>query len=265
MVINDLVQPVVYKLRQRTDLMSSMPYYIALAILDLTQNISFEQLKQTGPLANFIVNQAEYPVQGYDINGVTGNPFVSAVDHKITFIDAWFVYFTPSGVITPGQSTGKEIDKRDLRVVEPMSKILGIPSLYTIHGAKTNNGKIIVGQMPDNPYACQMRYQRQHPFNIPFGKVVNAINNSVLSNDLAQSYVYMEDDWSDIVVMYAAEKCAMDVGMNEIAQTYHQALFGYKDKYGSSMPGLVTVKQTGEQRNTGFNSRALRPIVRRFT
>lgn len=265
MIINNLVQPVVYKLRQRYDLQTSIPYYIALALIDLSENIEIEELKTTGPLANFIVNQAEYPIKGYDINGVQGNPFINAVDHKLTFINSWFVYFDTSGVITPGVSTGKEIDKRDLRVVEPMSKISGIPSLYTLHGDKKNNGKIIVGQMPDNPYACQMRYQRQHPFNVPFGQVMNSLSDSSIMSRVAASEIFMPDDWSDIIVYFAAEKAADDTGMNEIGQLYHQKLFGYKDKHGNEMPGLITVKQTSQERNTLFNSRSMRPVVRRYT
>src|SRR4051812_25623383 len=127
MIINDLVQPVIGKLRQRTEYAGVAPYYIAQTILDLTENIEFEELKVTGPLANFVANVAEYPIKGYDVNGITGNPFINAEDHRITFVNSWFVYFNTSGVPTPGVDTGKNINKRDLLVVEPMSKILGLP------------------------------------------------------------------------------------------------------------------------------------------
>jgi hypothetical protein len=264
MIVNDLVTPVIYKLRQRFDLQTSIPYYIAVAMVDLSMNVEIEELKTTGPLSNFIPMQSEYPMTGYDINGIQGNPFVQAPEDVITFIDSWFIYFDTSGVITPGVSTGKELDKRDLRAVEPMSKILGIPTLYTIQG-KGPQGRIIVGQMPDNPYACQMRYQRQHPFNIPYGQMLQSLGNSTITAKVAASKVYFPDDWSDIITYFAAEKCADDVGMNEISQMYHQKLFGYKDKRGSDMPGLIMAKQTQEERNTLFNSRAMRPVVRRFT
>lgn len=265
MIINDLVGPVIGKLRQRTEFAGIIPYYAAVAILDLTENIEFEELKVTGPLSNFIINQAEYPIAGYDINGKQGNPFINATDHRLTFINSWFIYFDTSGQITLGQSTGYEINKRDLRVVEPMSKILGIPSVYTIHGDKKNKGVIIVGQMPNNPYACQMRYQREHPFNISKGSLLQAQQNTQLASELGASIIFMPDDWSDIIVYYTAEKICDDVGMNEIAANYHQKLFGYKDKYGSIMPGLITVKQTPAERNSSFNSRAMRPVVRRYT
>lgn len=265
MIINDFVGPVIGKIRQRTELIPIIPYYIAIAILDLTENIEFDELDVTGPFGNFIPYKAEYPIKGYDINGIQGNPFVSAVDHRITFVKSWFVYFNTSGQITPGIDTGYEINKRGLRIVEPMSKILGIPSVFTFHGDKKNKGVIIVGQMPDNPYLSQIRYQREHPFNIPTGNILKAKSDTNLSAMLGASEVFMPNDWTDIVVYYTAEKICDDVGMNEIAMNYHQKLFGYKDSRGNDMPGLITVKKTAEERNTEFNSRAMRPVVRRST
>lgn len=265
MIINDLVQPVVGKLRQRTEMTGVLPYYIAQAILDITENIEFEELKTTGPLSKFVQNQAEYPLVGYDPLGKNGNPFINDTDAALTFIASWFVYFDTSGNITPGVSTGKEIDKRDLRVVEPMSKILGLPSLYTIHGSKKNNGKIIVGMMPDSPYACQMRYQKQHPFAIPYKYLLQAQSDPSLANKLGSSEVYLPDDWTDIIVYAAAEKACDDIGLTEIGMQYHQKLYGYKDKHGNNMPGLITVRETAEERNTHFNSRAMRPVSRRYT
>lgn len=256
MIISNLVPAVVSKLRQRTDIAPFVPYYIAQALIDISQNTEFEDLKATGPLVAFTSNVAEYTI--------IGNPFIYPTDYRFTFIDSWFVYFTTGTYYQPGLSTGKEIDKRDLRVVEPMSKILGLPSVYTVQGSNKNNGRLIVGMMPDQAYMTQMRYQRQHPFNIPYSQVVQAQGNADLANKLGQSEVLIPDDWTDIIVYYAAEKACDDIGMNEIGQQYHQKLFGYKDKRGNSMPGMITAKQTEEERNTLFNSRALRPIVRRY-
>jgi hypothetical protein len=256
-VINDLIQPLTSKLRQRTDMSPFYPYYIAQAILDITQNNEFEDLKVTGPLVQFQVKVAEYPI--------LGNPFMLGGDLFLTHIYTWFVYFDPSGVVTPGVSTGKQLDKRHIRIVEPMSKILGIPSVYTQHGSYKNGGKLIVGQMPDNPYSTQMRYQRQHPFSIPYQFVLQANNDASLSSKLGTSFIFLPDDWTEVIVLTAAEKVCDDVGMSEIGQLYHQKLFGYQDKRGNNVAGLINVKQSEEERNSLFNSRALRPIVRRFT
>jgi len=265
MIINDLVNPVVAKIRQRTELIPIIPYYIATAILDLTEDIEIAELAVRGPMSNFVQNQAEYPTQGYDPLGVNGNPFVSATEHRITIVLSWFVWFNTTGSITLGEDTGYEICKRNLRVVEPMSMIGGIPSVFTFFGDKRNKGTIMVGQMPDNPYATRMRYQREHPFTISTDKLAQARADTSLCNQLAASPIMMPYDWNDIIVYYAAEKICDDVGMNEVGQLYHQKLFGYKDKYGSEIPGLIMVKTTRSERDTAYNSRAMRPVVKRYT
>lgn len=257
MIIKDLIQPVVGKLRNRTDLQPYLSHFIALAILDLSENIEFEQLKVVGPLTNFVVGQAEYPL--------SNSIFTNDLSHRITQICSWFIYFNPSGQITPGVDTGKNITGRDLSTVEMMSKILGIPSVYNIVGDKRTNGFVRVGQMPDNPYACQMTYQKQHPFSTGEGTVQSARYDAGAANTLAQSPVYIDDDWAEIVTYAAAEKACDDIGLNEVGQSYHQKLFGYKDKRGNEYPGLITVRQTQQQRASQRNSRAMRPYVRRYT
>lgn len=265
MIINDLLNPFSGKVRGNAIVTQYAQHFIALALLELSQNIEFEELKVTGPLANFVTNIAEYPLQGYDPNGIQGNPFVAATDHRITFINNWFIYFDTSGIITPGVSTGTNINKRDLRVVEPMSKVSGIPSVYTLQGANKNKGVVMVGQMPDHPYATQMRYQRQHPFNVKPGEVQEARLDTITCQRLGQSEIYMPDDWIATIVLLAAYQACDDIGMNDIGQIYHQELFGYKDKRGNELPGIIQVKKTQQQRQSEFNSRALRPVVRRYT
>jgi hypothetical protein len=53
--------------------------------------------------------------------------------------------------------------------------------------------------------------------------------------------------------------------MNDISQQYHQKLFGYKDKYGSDVPGLIKVRESQQERNSGQNERQMQPQVRRYT
>src|SRR5437867_7401912 len=110
MIINDLIPAVIGKLRNRTELSRLIPYFLAQSLLEISENTAFEDLKITGPLANFVPNIAEYPIRGYDVNGINGKPFIFAQDHKRTFIQSWFVWFNTTGTIQLGQSTGKEID-----------------------------------------------------------------------------------------------------------------------------------------------------------
>ena len=200
MIINDLVPAVRSKLRGRTDKDSSIPYYIAQALIDLSTNYEFEELKQTGPLTNFVVNIAEYPTKGYDPSGINGNPFVLSVDDRITFIRSWFTYFDTNGMV-----------------------------------------------------------------NVGYEQILQSLGDSSLTSKIAASKVYMPRDWIEIVILAAAEKACYDIGMNEIGMSYHQQLYGYKDKKGSEYPGIITVKISQQDRQTSFNSRAMRPVVRRYT
>jgi hypothetical protein len=265
MIINDLVQPVVSKLRGRTDVITSIPYYIAQTLIDLSENYEFEELKQTGPLTNFVEDICAYPISGYDPNGINGNPFIQSIEDKITFIRSWFTYFDTNGQVTLGQSTGSVMKDRDIRVVEPMSKISGLPTVYCIRGSYKNNGVILVGFLPDNPYPTQMTYQKQHPFSITFRQVMQSINDPKLSSFLGTSVVMMPDDWTEVIILAAAEKACYDIGLNEIGTQYHQQLYGYKDKKGNEMPGIITVRMTQQDRQASFNERQMRPVVRRFT
>jgi hypothetical protein len=265
MIINDLVPGVIDKLRGRTDKISSCPYYIAQTLIDLSQNYEFEELKQTGPLTNFVTGIASYPLRGYDPLGINGNPFIQSPDDRITFLRNWFIYFDTSGVVIPGVSTGHEIKTRDIRVVEPTSKINGIPTVACISGDYDNYGYILVGFMPDNPYPTQLTYQREHPFNVPYEQVLQSIGNPSLSAQVAGSKVRMPKDWIEIIILAAAEKACYGIGLNEIGMSYHQQIYGYKDKRGSDHPGILTVRESQQDRQASFNSRQLKPVVRRYT
>lgn len=264
MIINDLIPAVISKLRGRTDKVMSCPYYIAQALIDLSQNYEFEELKQTGPLTNFVVNIANYPLQGYDPNGINGNPFIKSPTDRITFLRNWFCYFDTNGQVTVGVSTGNEINSRDIRVVEPMSKITGIPTVCCMSGSYDNYGYILVGFNPDNPYPTQLTYQREHPFECTYEQVLQSINNQSLANIVGTTRIRMPKDWMEIIILAAAEKACYDMGLNEIGASYHQQLYGYKDKRGNEMPGIITVRMSQQDRQASFNSRAMRPVVRKY-
>lgn len=233
MTINELLPSVRKKLRGRDDLDDDIPGYIRDAILDLSQNYEFEELRVTGPLTNFILNQAEYLKEG------SNNPFINPGDKKLTFIVTWFVYYSATVVV--GQSTGMEIKARTPRVVEPTSKIPGLPTYYCILG-----NRIIVGYLPNIAYATQMRYQRQHPF-LPGDK-------------LKETLILMPDDWMEIISYAAAEKGCDDIGLNDIGVLYHQKIYGNPMK---KQPGIIAERLSQQQRDLTYNETQLRPIVRR--
>jgi len=244
MLIKDLIPGIIRKLRNREDLTDAIPGYCKKAILDLTQNYEFDELRFTGPVGNFIINQSEYPRNFFTIPG----------HGYATFIVSWFVYF--DSTVTVGQSTGFPIKYRQPRVVDVMSVIPGLPCAYTQVGEQINAGNLIVGYMPNSNYATYMRYQRQHPFP----EVDD--NSTQGASILATQKVYMPDDWQDIVEYVAASKALDDIGMLDVATLFHQKVYGAPGN--KKMPGIIVERMTQQQRQSDYNERQLRPRVRRY-
>jgi hypothetical protein len=244
LLIKDLIPGVIRKLRNREDLTDVIPSYCKKAILDLTQNYEFDELRFTGPLKNFIINQSEY----------SRSFFVTPGHGYATFVVSWFIYF--DSTVTVGQSTGFPLKYRQPRVVDPMSVILGQPCVYTQVGEQRNAGNLIVGYMPNNNYATYMRYQRQHPF-----PEVDE-NSQQGANILAQQHIYMPDDWQDIIEYVAASKALDDIGMLDVATLFHQKVYGAPGN--KKMPGIIVERMTQQQRQSDYNERQLRPRVRRY-
>lgn len=247
MLIGNLVPGIIKKLRGRDDLTNDIPFYIKKAVLDLSESYEFDELRVSGPITNFTETVSEYPKSGNKC------PFINDSDARLTFVVTWFVWFN-NNTPTLGVDTGYEIKYRQPRVVEPMSKISGIPTFYTQVG-----GLLIVGFLPDQTYATQMRYQREHPFPQLSG------NLSQDAATLNSTQLYMPNDWQDIIEYVAAAKAADDVGMNDIATGYNQRVFGYKDPKGRETPGIIQVRQSQQDRNSTYNERQLRPVVRRYS
>lgn len=253
MIINDLVDGVVDKLRGRRDTVDKIPGWLRKAILDLTESYPFEELALPPVNSNFVTGQSEYPL----------NFFMESLDANlvITRVYSWFRFFTTTGShgqvtgsvnATPfspntssGAVTGSAMKYRERQTVEPGSVISGLPYMWTQHG-KT----LIVAFNPDQNYACYVRCQREHPF---------------VEGNIGASQLFMPRDWQEIVEYAAAEKACDFYGMNEVGQMYHQKLFGYKDKRGNETPGLISVRESQQERNSGQNERQLQPQVRRYT
>jgi len=247
MLVKSLVPGVVRKLRGRTDLTDVIPIYIKKAVLDFSQNYEFDELRYTGPLGHFIQGQSQYPI----------NYFTQEGHDKVTFVVSWFCFFGTSGAIgqtfatnTGTNNTGNNLKYRQPRVVENMSVIPGIPVVYTQVGEQRSIGNYIVGYSPNQNYATYMRYQIEHPFpNDEDAKLIAATN------------IQMPHDWADLIEYAAAEKACDDIGMLEVGTLFHQKLYGNPSK---RTPGLIAERLSMQQRQSEYNNRQLRPMVRRY-
>ena len=247
MLVKTLVPGVVRKLRGRTDLTDVIPIYIKKAVIEFSQNYEFDELRYTGPLSSFTTGQSQYPI----------NTFTQEGHDKVTFIVSWFCFFGSSGTIgttfppsTNNTNTGNVLKYRQPRVVENMSVIPGIPVVYTQVGEQRSIGNYIVGYSPNQNYATYMRYQIQHPFPEDSDPKI-----------IAATYLYMPEDWQDIIEYAAAEKACDDIGMLEVGTLFHQKLYGNPSK---RTPGLIVEKLSTQQRQSEYNNRQMRVMVRRY-
>lgn len=242
MQILDLMPGVKRKLGGNTDADSTSPLWIKDAIKELTETYPFEELKVNGPVVNFEVGKFEYPITFFTNN-----------NEKPTIINSWFVSSTSSisnPVSANSSNTGRYLKYRTIPVLDVMVRTLGTPSKWTRNGLT-----FMIGATPDQSYATQMRYQREHPF----------LCNEFDAGALQQQTVLMPSSWSIILEFHAAMIGAYEKRMLDYAQMYHNTLFGDPDfqKTGRGNPGLVFSRTSNFMRDSSNNERQVQMVVMR--
>lgn len=243
MTINDLMPGVTRKLGGRVDAATNSPLWIKDAVTELTESYPFEQLAVDGPIVQFQVGVNEYPITFFTNN----NEYPS-------IIRSWFVSSTTNTNLTPTASqnntTGRFMKYRTLPVLDVMSKVFGPPSKWT------RNGKnLIVGSCPDQNYATQIKYQREHPW---LCSLFDPVALQVQTVQLPQS-------WSIIVEFLAAKIGAAELRMLDYASDYHTTLYGDPDfkKTGRGNPGLIFARTSNFDRDSSNNERQIQMVVMR--
>lgn len=238
MIVSDLFDGIIAKMGNRTDLAKRIPIWARKAILELTQTYEFEELKVTGPLTTFTANQAEYSKNFFTIN-----------NEDWTDIKSWFLQL-------PTTTVGWEIKGRSLMMVEPLSKISGIPTFWAQHGSL-----LIIGFNPNQAYTTQVRYQRKHPFTPQDQRNISV--NSYDNNE-----IYMPEEWQDVIEFAAAIRGATEERQFDYVNGYRDIVYG-DEKYRLSdgqegNPGLIFGLTSQQYRNKQHNERQLQPIVQRY-
>jgi hypothetical protein len=237
MQIKDLVPGVKRKLGNNDNADAFSPIWIRDSIMELTESYPFNELETIGPVLNFTPGVAKYLVRS-----TTNN------NEKPTIIYSWYVSSTTTISSSNNANTGRYLKYRTQPVVNLMSQNVGIPSKWTKHGAD-----FIIGNCPDQGYAFQLMYQREHPFLCDKFDVVGLQNQDV----------HMPDSWAIIVEFHAAIIGAYELRMNDYAQVYHQALYGDPDfkKTGRGNPGLIFQRTSQYDRDSSQNERQIQMVV----
>lgn len=228
------------KLGGRTDADTNSPLWIKDSIRELTESYPFEELKVNGPIINFQIGIPEYSITTFTNN-----------NEKPTIINSWFVSSTTTlstTISSNNSNTGRYLKYRTIPVLDIMIRTPGQPSKWTRNG---NN--FLVGATPDQAYATQMRYQREHPFLCDeFDPIA-----------LQQQTILMPASWSIIIEFHAAMIGAYEYRMLDYAQTYHSVIFGDPDfqKTGKGNPGLIFARTSNYVRDNSSNERQIQCVV----
>lgn len=246
MQVQDLIAGVTRKLGARTDIANDIPLWIRDAVLELTMSYDFAELQTTGPLVQFTQGVCRYSTAYFTNDG--------EIPTRVT---SWFRF--NSGVPTSIQDTalnGMMLKFRTLPVVEQMSKTIAPPSKYS----RINKNTWIVGPSPDQSYYSFQNYQFKHPFPAA------TKDNDAYLGSLLSTEILMPDDWKIIVEFWAAQLGALEKRMLDVAQNYHQVLFGdpnfqKTNDLSKGTPGLIFHRVSQFERDASQNERALQPVV----
>lgn len=246
MEVQDLVQGVRRKLGLRTDIVNDIPLWIRDAILEITESYDFSELQTTGPLVQFTQGQCRY-----------SSTFFTNNNEKATRIGSWFRFNhgTPTS-IQDISLNGMILKFRTKPVVEQMAKTTAPPSKY----ARINDTTLIVGPSPDQSYFSFQNYQKEHPFP------EDTVENNNYLGSLLNSTLFIPKSWKLIVEFWAARLGALEKRMLDVAQNYHDVLFGDPNFQKTSdlskgTPGLIFHRVSQYERDASQNERALQPIV----
>lgn len=246
MEVQDLVAGVTRKLGNRTDIVNDIPLWIRDAILEITESYDFTELQTTGPLVQFTQNVCRYPSALFTNN-----------NERATRIGSWFRF--NQGTPTSIQDTslnGMILKFRTKPVVEQMAKSKAPPSKYT----RINDTTLLVGPSPDQAYYSFQNYQKEHPFP------EDTSNNNNFLGSLLNSPLFVPRSWKLIVEFWAARLGALEKRMLDVAQNYHEVLFGDPNFQKTSdlskgTPGLIFHRVSQYERDVSQAERALQPIV----
>jgi len=231
--IQSFIGPVVKLLGNRTDAAALATQEIADAIIELSNNYPFEQLRETGPIVQFTARQNEYHASFF-VQPATGG----APQHIWNKCISWFFYLqTPVSLAsTPSQSSNPGYNLRyiDIEDLEVLTNTLSLPTYWSQLGQTIpfaddpDDPLLYVAACPQQAYYTYQRYQFLHPFTYP------AANTDP---------ILLPTNWYDIAQYCAAERIALQLRLQDVADRYHKILFGdpefERSSGGRGQPGLI--------------------------
>jgi hypothetical protein len=243
LTINDLINKVKSYLQNNSNVSESQSNpemrpstWLRDALREITQKYTFEELRKPGPLttigpqlgwqgSNFAypIKQFLYPGEDYT---KSEDPVIFLTPSQFQQVNQMATQYSvpsPVALMTTDNLVAYGMNYLSMKAIQPLLFIQGgIPFLYTRYG-----NLFYFGSQPGANYNVYLPYQRKHPF----------------SDDLAQSPVYVPEEWFEVVSVAAAEKGAYKNRWNDQAAALHEMLWGDPDYQRSGgeegMPGMV--------------------------
>jgi hypothetical protein len=241
--LNTLAPNVTKLLGNRTDVAALAVQQLADAITEFSDNYPFEELRETGPLVQFTPF-----VNTYNPNFFLATP-IGGVQHTLSKVVSWFFYLQPPTTFSPSSTNsasnpGYNIVFKDVENLEVLLNTLTLPQFWTWMGAN-----IFVAATPNQAYYTYMRYQFLHPFSYPA---------------VGTDPVLIPYKWYDIAQYAAAERIALQLRLQDVAQRYHTTIFGdpefERSSGGRGQPGLIARRTSQTQKNQSRTTRSIRVV-----
>lgn len=256
--IATLTPAIVRLLGNRGDVAALATQQIADTIVELSDNYPFERLRETGPVVQFSPGVNTYKASFF-VKPAAGD----APQHIWNKTISWFFYLQPpvnlTSVTTTGYSNpGYNLIFRDIEDLEVLTNTLSLPQFWSQLGEDSpdedsGDGNLIVAATPQQAYYTYQRYQFLHPFSYP------AVSADPILLPLL---------WYDIIQYAAAERIALQLRMEDVADRYHKILFGdpefERSSGGRGQPGLIFRRISQTQKNQSRSTRSVRMIRSRY-
>jgi hypothetical protein len=210
------------------------------ALLEVTENNTFEELRQPNP-PNVTIGP------GKGVNGSSYKYLVSSFlngGEDVTLMEDPVIFLDP-----PGNTVSYPMDYLTPKAIAPLLNIPGgIPFKYSRFG-----NQFWFGTQPGTNFTVYLPYQTRHPFN---------------QENLLVSPVYVPQSWLDIIAYAAAERGAVVNRWNEQASYLHKLIYGDPASMlrdGTlARPGLIAARVLQQERDRRISTVQVTPSVQRY-
>ncbi len=236
-----LTPGVISLLGNRSDVAAKVPQSMGESITELSNDYPFEELRISGPVVQFTPGVSQYDPTFFQAPATETNPYT------LNKVISWFFYLQPPvnllGAAFGNTNPGYNLIFRDIENLEVLINTVTLPQFWSWIG-----GSLYIAATPLRPYYNYIRYQWVHPFTEPVAASTDTI--------------YLPPTWYDIIKYATAERIALSLRMEDVADRYHNILFGdpefQRSSGGRGQPGLISRRISQTQKNQQRSTRSIR-------